>query len=525
MVIPSPPGFGTPLATEEIGGAHYQRVQLSTGSAGQPVNDDNPLPIRADHETPFGEIYVSKSNPVIHANPAYNLIPANWRTYTATGGSAECTGKEFICQTGTSVGGYGVIRSLRSVNYHPSHGVIGRFAARFTTGVALSQQGVGFFNIGDGYLFGWSDEDGTNKFGIIHQYGGKPEVRTITVTVASGGSTDLTLTLNSVNYTIPLTTGSTAHNCYEITEWLNANQSVWSAKQNDSNVVLMALTDGAKSGTYTYSHATSTGSIAQTTAGVTKTTSFIAQADWNLNDLSSWTTSFDSTKGQCYSIQYHDMRYGLVEFFVMDETSGRYIPVHRMTFNNLGTSINLNNPSMRIGVYNASLGSSGTNLVTAAGCMSGIQAGDSAPIRNPRGDANTVANVTTTLTNILTVRCKEVYGGEPNQIEIEPRLLTARTETSKGATLVIYTNATFSGETNYTDLAANLVSETEKTSNTVSAGTPIAQFAVTSGAPLQVDLTKLNIRIPPTIYLTIAMKVNAGAAADCSATLTWYEDV
>lgn len=517
------PGYGEVVATDQVAGKHIQRIKLDIGAEGvsSPVNEDNPLPIRADHETAFGEIFIAKKKPVIRGSPQYNLLPANWRTYTATGGSAAVTGKQFICQTGTSVGGYGVVRSLRSVNYHPGTGVIGYFAGYFTAGIALSQQGIGFFNIGDGYLFGYNGAD----FGIIHQYGGKPEVRTVTVSVASSGSTNLTLTLNDVVYTIPLTAGTTEHNSYEIETWLNANQSVWSAKQNDSEVVLMALTEGAKNGAYSYSHATSSGSIAQTTAGATKTTAFYAQEDWTLNDLSTWGTAFDPTKGQSYAIQYHGVRYGMVEFFVMDQDSGRYIPVHRITFNNTGTAISLNNSSMRIGVYAASLGSSGTNLTAAAGCMSAYQAGEDDPVRNPRGDANTQTTVGTDFTNIMTVRCKEVYNGEPNQIEIEPLLVTGRTETSKGAVLAIFTNATFSGETNFTDLANNLVSEVDKTKNTITGGTPIAQFDVAANSPLRETLKELSIRVPPTISITLAMKVNSGAASDCSAALTWYEDV
>lgn len=482
----------------------------------QDYSSDNPLPIRADHETAYGEIITANIVPYIQATPVYNVLPANWTTVTATGGSAAATGQEFVCQTGTSAGGYGVIRSVRSVNYHAGFGSYGRFTGRFTTGVANSLQGIGLFNVGDTLAFGYDGDE----FGIIHQYGGFAEVRTITVTAGSSGSTNLTLTLNSVGYTIPLTAGTTAHNAWQIAVWLEANQTVWSASQNGATVVLLALSDGAKSGTYTYSHATSTGTIAQNTAGVTKTTAFYQQTNWNLNRVS-W---LDPTKGNMYAIQYNCGRYGSAEFFVADQNSGRMIPVHFLNFTNIGTTPALSSYSLRIGRFAASLGST-TNLTTAAGCMSGFSEGSPRPIRNPRAYSR-VLSVGTSLTNVFTLRCREVFSGVPNQTEIQPMILTAFTESAKGATVVLYGNATVAGEPNFSYVSQNtLVSEIDIAGTTISAGTPIMEFVIAANSSQTINLTDLYIRIPPTISITFGMKVNSGAASDSGIGVSWYEDV
>lgn len=517
MTIVSPPGFGTPISSDLIGSVHYPIVKLASGDSGTAniIGPSNPLPIRADTESAYGEITTVSNRPIIQALPTYNLLPANWRTYTAGTGTATVANKMFTCQTGTTIYSYGVIRSVRSVNYHAGVGAYGKFAARFSTGIANSQQAVGFFNIGDGYLFGFNGAE----FGILYQHGGKPEVRTITVTGASGGSTNLTLTLNSVGYTIPLTSGTTAFNAYEITTWLNANQTIWSAKQNGSTVVLMAFSEGAKSGTYTYSHSTSTGTIAATTTGITKTTDFYAQTAWN-KDTVSW---LEPTYGNTYAIQYHGLGFGGVEFFVQNPDTGRFIPVHLMDFANTTTTAAVMNPSMRIGMYNYSLGST-TNLVTYCAGMSAFTQGDPQPIRNPRSTSN-IKTLTTTLTNLLTIRCRETFGGEPNQLEIQPLLITAFTESNKGATVTIYTNATVGGTPNFSYLDEDtLISEIDTAGTTVTGGNPLASFVITTNTVI-IDLNALNIRIPPTITLTIAAKVNSGAAADTGVSISWYEDV
>lgn len=477
----------------------------------------NPLPIRADHESAYGEILAVYSKPVIQATPTYNVIPANWRSYTASGGNVAVTNQEFVCTTGTSVGGYGTLRSVRSVNYHAGLGSYGKFTGRFTAGVADSIQGIGFFNIGDTVAFGYY---GT-EFGILYQHGGFAEVRVITVTGASGGSTNLTLTLNTVEYTIPLTAGTTAHNAAEIAAWLTANQTVWSAKQNGSTVVIMALSDGAKSGTYSFSHGSATGSIAQSTAGVSKTTELIAQSDWN-QDTAPW---LDPTKGNMYAIQYNCGRYGTIEYFVLHYRTGRLIPVHSSNFTNDGSSPAFSNPSMRIGCFAASLGST-TNLTVGAGCMSGFSQGEPEQIRNPRAYSRVYTSLTTALTNIFTIRNREVFNGLPNQIEISPLLLTAFTESTKGITLGIYGNATIGGEQNFSYINENsLVAEVDTAGTTVTGGTPILEIVIPEKGTEIIDMTPLLARIPPTISFTFAAKVNSGAAADTGISVSWYEDV
>lgn len=465
----------------------------------------------------FGDQITAEMTPFVQSTAVYNRLPANMRTYTASGGSATLSGGHFVCQTGTSVGGYGVIRSVRSVNYKGGMAARFRGTGLFTAGVADSIQGVGFFNVGDSLCFGFY---GT-EFGIIHQYHGLQEVQTITVTGASSGSTNLTLTLNGTAYTIPLTAGTTAHNAFEIEQWLKTNASAtWTASQNGSTVVVSSTTDGAKSGAYTFSHATATGTIDQVTAGVTKTTDFVAQADWNV-DPATWLS--DTTKGNIFQIDVPYLGYGNHLFYAYHPTRNRYELVHVIHWANANSQPSVGNPSMHCGVFAASLGST-TNLTTKSACVASFIAGVPGRTRNPRAFRN-LKSIGTTLTSLFTIRNRDIFGGKANQVEIEPLILTARTESTKGARGVIYANATLSGETNFSYLdETNLVSETSTTETTAAAGTPLLEFDITS-SPTTIDLTPLRIRIPPNISLTVAAAVNSGAASDVSAALTWYEDL
>jgi hypothetical protein len=128
----------------------------------------------------FGENITSHRMPVVQIANKYRIDPANLNEveiFEATGGSADNNGNLFRCQTGTSVGGYGVIRSVETLNYRAGQGIQGFVTASFTTGIALSLQFAGMFNLTETLAFGY---DGTD-FSVLHSYDGAADERLITV--------------------------------------------------------------------------------------------------------------------------------------------------------------------------------------------------------------------------------------------------------------------------------------------------------------------------------------------------------
>lgn len=399
------------------------QINPATDESVQAVTDRIPV-------TAFGELSMSINRPVIQNDATYNLIPANFREFTSTSGTTGVSNKLWQVTTGTTIFGYGAIQSFRSINYKSGQGVLTRFTALFENNVASSWTGCGLLSISDELSFGYN---GT-AFGIWYRNGGLPEVRTITVTVAAGGSTNLTLTLNSVAYTIPLTSGSTAFNAYQIENWLNANQSVWVADQVGSTVIISAQSDGAKAGTYTYSHATSTGTIAQNTAGVTKTSTHIPQASWSENLMA----SLDPTKLNNYAIVFGN---GNFKFYVEEPETDNYILVHIIDFLNSETTVELANPSLRVGFYAASIGST-TDLTVKCSRFSAFIQGEDEQTRNPRAVKNT-QTVSGLFTNILTLRNRNTYNYFYNQVEVRPLNLTISSESNKNVEVEIRANPTF----------------------------------------------------------------------------------
>lgn len=462
--------------------------------------------------TAFNELSVAINRPVIQNDATYNLIPANFREFTSLSGSTGVSNKLWEVSTGTTSLGYGAIQSFRSINYKPGQSVLARFTALFQNNAANSWTGCGLLSISDELSFGYNGTD----FGVWYRNGGIPEVRTITVTSSTTGSANLTLTLNSVVYKIPLTTGNTRHAAYEIETWLNANQSVWVANQIDSTVIISAQSDGAKSGTYTYSSSVSTGTIAQNTAGVTKTSDHTAQADWSENTM----PNLDPTTLNNYAIVYGN---GSFKFYVEDASTNNYILVHIIQFLNANITVELANPSLRVGFYVASIGST-TNLIVKCERFSAFIQGISEKTRNPRAVKNT-QTVSTNFTNILTIRNRRTYNYFYNQVEVEPLSLTVSSESNKNVEIEVRANATFASNTDYTNVGTNLVTDIDTTANTYSGGRLLAAFTIGPTESEDFDLRKLEIAVPPSLTLTVSARVTGGASSPVTATLTYYENL
>lgn len=319
-------------------------------------------------KTQFNELIQVPKTAFIQSTPVYNLVPNNFETKVAESGTAGVVNKQYKVTTGTTSGGFGQVRSLRSLNYRTGSSSVCQFSCIFTSGVANSRQISGFITIADELGFGYN---GT-EFGVWNNYGGTPEVRTLTLSAAASGAETVTLTLNSVEYSISVTSGTTAHNAYEIAAWLNnsSNQTVWEADQLGSTVIVSAASDGAKAGTYSItSSGTTAGSIAQTTAGVTKTTTFVASSDWNRNTFS----TLDPTDANVYQISYTYTGFSLIQYSVMDSVSGNFTLVHSIRSLNTASPIDLGNPSLRTGMYCISTGSTTDISVQVGGFSSYLQ--------------------------------------------------------------------------------------------------------------------------------------------------------
>lgn len=467
--------------------------------------------------TSYGVEEAISNYATVRSSPVYGLIPANFREFTSGTGTTGVENREYKTSTGNQIYGYGAIQSFRSLKLEYGETGLSRFCARFPDAVANSWQGVGLISITDELSFGMN---GTS-FGVWHRYGGEVEVRTFQVTTPASGSENATVTINGTGYTVPLTASTEQTNAKQIADYLNTNATGFAAEQLDDTVYVSSLSDGAKSGVWSFSSSSAVATVTRVTAGVTKTSTFVAQSDFNKSQPFS---GFDHTKSNLYSISY-GAGGSDIAFRIFSQISDRFELVHQISIVSSDINIAVNNPALRCGVYSASVGSI-QSVSTYCSFISGFAQGRREATRNPRAFANT-KSISTTLTNVLTIRNKRIYNGYVNQAEIEPLVLTVANETNKNIVIEVRSNPTVAGTTNFQALGENLIVETEVTGTTVTQdGRYLTGVVVAPGDSAYLDLQKLEIKIPPTLRLVVAARqLSGGAAGNVTTTLTWREDI
>lgn len=454
----------------------------------------------------------------------YGVIDNRHETFSATGGSVGVDFNQYKCQSGTSVGGYGVVRSKRAVVYHPGEAIRARFSGLFNQGVPLGLQFAGLFHLTDTIAFGYDGD----SYGCIIERAGIAEVQEIEVTGAAGGAESATVTLDGDAVSCSLTATTTAGNSFEITRDLLADPTVsakWNIYQNDSKIVLLSKSVGNKTGTMSFSSATATATVTEQQAGADKTKYHIAQNDWNMDNWSSREWTLDPANLNVYQIDYGYLGGACILFSVYDKLCGCFVPVHLYEPID-DTLTNVGNPNLKIGWTAASLGSSGTNLITQ-GASASIQkvAAPHDLETGARAIKSSKASISTTATNLITIRCRGHYGYRYNQGTLRPVKLTINNDHNKGLRVDIIKGGTLGGVPNFTFYDENnYLMEYDTAATTITNGEIVDSSIIAANGSDRLDLSSETLIILPGEWLTVAVSTISGTATTTDCSLVWRED-
>jgi hypothetical protein len=470
----------------------------------------------------FGEQVTAHKTPIIQISNRYRQDPAvmeEIELFEATGGSGDNFANLFRCQTGTSVGGYGVVRSKNTLNYKAGQGVEGVFTASFTTGIALSLQFGGLFSISDTLAFGY---DGTD-FSCLHSYDGLSEVQLITVTATGAGTTNVTLDGDLVAVTT--TAGSVQLVAEEIRAALFADATVtakWRFEQVDDKIYVISKSVGDKTGTFTVTGA-STCSIAEQTAGQAKTDNHTAQTSWS--ETTTPFAGFDPTKLNIYRIQFGYLGVANIKYSIYDPNTSDFVLVHQIKWSNANNVTHIGNPDLKIGWTSASLGASGTNLTVTGASGALFLEGDEILQNDVHAVEASQGSVGTSNVPILELKNRVVYSNLFNLGKIKPLRLSIDNDHTKGAIVELFLTPTLTGVTNYQFVDENTsiaIFDTAATGYT--GGKFIDGFAIGAGEGRSIDLSQVIPDILPDNTLTVVARAVSGTGATITAVLTWQED-
>jgi hypothetical protein len=486
------------------------------------LSSDNKLEIALNKDA-FGGLATSQKRPLINISAVYGLPERITETYTSgTGATAaaldSAPGREFQVECGTSVGGYGVIRSKKAMTYRAGMGSLARFTARFTTGIANSIQRAGLFNIGNELTFGYDSA----TFGILHRSGGRPEIRKLTITAAATGSETVTITLNTVAFNVAVTNSTAAQNAYEIAQ---GTFTGWTAYNVGSIVYFQASSVGAKSGTYSVS---STGALAgnytQVMAGANVSDSWIYQSNWNKTTLTTSSDPFilDPTKGNVYQIQFQYLGYGAIKFFLENPNTGNFVLVHEIRYANAYTRPSLDIPAFKVGIIAASALST-TNLKVQSASMAAFRENqDDVPMKI-HGTSGSKSSIGSTFTNVLALKKITIANNLLVVSDVSLKRLSVAVEGTKPAQVEVRLNPTFSTARTWAAVDEDTTITATSTGGTVSGGELLIAFGLGKSSDRTIDLQDLDIVLSNDDVISISVSTASGTT-DAVAGIVWSDD-
>lgn len=518
-------GGNTKISLEEL----ESGISVNNNTQLRVTNFDSAGSEVMDQKTAFGEAAVAEPSPVVQVQFPYNINTHIWEIRD-NGGTASVVDNMANLSTGAGANQSSTILSRTPVKYNPGQGGKVPFTAIFDTAVANNTQYVGIGNTTDGYFFGY---EGT-VFGVLMRKGGLPETRRLAITTASNTAEDIVITLNGVaeNVTVTAagadtpTTRVVTANEIAAHDFSNVGEG-WEVHNMGASIFFTSFSDGAKSGTFEITTATTAaGTFTQGLAGVTATETIVAQTDWNRDKMDGTGGSgmtLDTTKGNVYKITYQWLGFGPVDYFVEEPVTKRLFLVHRVEYNNANVVSSVNNPTLPLYVSSKNT-SNTTDIVLKVGSMGGFVEGRNVLKGLPHSLSVETTGIGITETPVMTIHSHDIYQGTINRVKIKMTVGSVSVDGTKNSIIRVRKNAVITGPVSFTPLDSNVSTiHRDTTATGVSGGTII--FATGAGKidELVFDLEKLGIELAAPDFLTVTIQATAAANIDAVSTLNWLE--
>lgn len=252
------------------------------------------------------------------------------------------------------------------------------------------------------------------------------------------------------------------------------------------------------------------------------------RTSWNVDKMDGTGPSqqvLDLSLGNVFRINFQWLGFGAINFFIEEASTGRFLPVHRISYANQNSSPTVHDPSFPMYIESANTTNT-TNLSVQTACFAAMLEGKRSILSNPFSEDNTKSISSNTLiTSVITIRNKTTFQGLTHYI---PVFLTSINVCSTGQrTGIIYLirGATLGGTPAYTDVnTANSVIEVDTTGTTVTGGIQYLCIPIEAGGSQSFDLNNLNIFLEPGQTITVGCRLATSGTNEVTASLTWVED-
>lgn len=476
---------------------------------------------------PFGSVHTENMSPVFQSDAVYGIDNSQQRVTNTGSGTATGTNGLFEVSTGTTIYSFGTIQSRKRLRYRSGQGSICRFTAMFPSNAANSILVAGLGHAEDGFFVGYN---GTS-FGVLHSKGGVRECRTLTITTASSTAENITITLNSVAFTVPVTNSANIQRTvYEIASFTYAG---WTAQAVGATIVFLSASSGARSGTYSITATTANGTYGQTKAGVAATDTWVTQANWNGDPLDGTGDSgvtIDPTKLNVFEIAMQYLGAGAVqikcEVCPSNSNNPTWAILHTFRFPNSSSTPLVGNPSMPFTMAAYSAGSTTNLSVKCASYAGGIEGGI---VRHGNGltyEGVSTAVGSATYRALFSIANSIQYNNRSNQSVINLISIGGAVKHTQPVTIYIIRNGTLAGNPNFASYSTSSVSLFDNAATTVTYNDNnqvIRSFQLAETGDFNITFPD-EVTLQPGEILTVCAKSVTGTPAYVLASLNTRED-
>lgn len=416
-----------------------------------------------------------------------------------------------------------VLRSHRSVRYHPGQGVIARFTALFDTPTTTSSQFAGLSNEVSGFQFGYFAD---TEFAIRRHDKNIPEVRTLTLSSGAGGAETSTVVLDGVTHSVPLTAGTPQHNALEIAQY-SFSASSWGAFNVEDTVVFFSreFRYGARSNTYSFTSASAAGTFSQTTPGQDPVDVVIPQNQWNVDKCDGTGPggmTLDPSKANVFEISYQWLGAGAIIFEIENPLSGKFEVVHRVQYANANTEPSVQVPHMLLDWESQNHGGGISPTIQAfSGCA--LLEGEDNQLGSLHSASGTHTTSSADEEAVYSIYAPHIFAGIPNRAESHIQSLALVNDAGKSATVLLYLNATPDmPHWEYINGGSTLLEDTSSTA--VAGGVLVYSTVVAGGDSKNINLRINGLDLGHDDSLSIVVKRNTSTNVEIAYSLSWVED-
>ena len=304
----------------------------------------------------------------------------------------------------------------------------------------------------------------------------------------------------------------------------------------------------AAGGTFSFadvdSGVTATGGWTTPLTGSAPETTFVAQADWNVDPMDgtgpsgltlaagadlNTLTNMDPAFLNVWDISMQYLGAGNVHVYLESRTTGEFEEVHQFTFAGSRSKATFRNPTLHTSIIaKTDAGFSGAAQTIKTSSLAAFVEGKETQRGIRKSKQHTVSSNGTTEVCGFVMHNGETFNSHRNKVVVYPDFLSLINESTRSVSFRLVANPTHvdSGATLVAVDSANSVIQTAGPGGTIQGGEELSPFSVPASSSTNVDIKQLDIRLNPKDNLVVGFtKETGGTDGNVTVGLSWVERI